>query len=397
MNAKTALLAALCGFGIASCASASEDVTDQDESPLASTDKFIDKREARRDEFIVVLSSKLDAAARSSLAAQYRARIFHTYETVLDGFAAQMTEADARRLSLDPAVQYVERNGIKHTSETQPNATWGIDRTDQRDLPLNATYNYRLTGQGVNAVVIDTGVDKNHADFQGRVGPGFNALTTGAADDASDVHGHGTHVAGTIGSKTWGLAKAVDIIPVRVCNAQGQCTEADIIRAVDWVTANVAHPAVVNMSLGGAVDENTAATEQAIRSSIASGITYVVAAGNDSRDACGFSPARMPEAITVGATSKNDGRAFFSNFGRCLDIFAPGNGITSARRGSGGTSMSGTSMASPHVAGVVALLLQESPEATPAQMEAKIRSTATPGKVTNPGAGSPNLLLHISQ
>jgi subtilisin family serine protease len=398
MNAKTALLAALSGFVVVGCASASEDGTDQDDSALASTDKFIDKREARRDEFIVVLASKLDAGSRASLARKYRARVFHTYDTVLDGFAAQMTEADARSLSRDPAVQYVERNGIKHTSETQSNATWGIDRTDQRDLPLNATYNYRLTGQGVNAVVIDTGVDRAHPDFQGRVAPGFNALTTGAADDASDVHGHGTHVSGTIGSKTWGLAKGVNIVPVRVCDSQGQCTDADIIRAVEWVTQNVAHPAVVNMSLGGPVEDATAATEQAIRASVASGITYVVAAGNDSKDACGFSPARMPETITVGATSKNDGRAFFSNFGRCLDVFAPGNGITSARRNStGSTSMSGTSMASPHVAGVVALLLQEAPEATPAQMEAKIRSTATPGKVGGPGAGSPNLLLHISQ
>jgi subtilisin family serine protease len=405
MNAKRSLLRAsglfamLCGLGVCACGPAPSEEATLGESALANDPdaKFIDKKEAQPDEFIVVLASKVDAAARSrGLAAQYNARIFHTYENVLSGFAAKMSEADARSLSADPSVKYVERNGIKHTSDVQQNVTWGIDRVDQVSLPLDKQYNYSLTGKGVNAVVIDTGVDARHPDFEGRVAAGFNALSTGAADDATDLHGHGTHVAGTIGSKTWGLAKEVTIIPVRVCNASGSCTDADIIKAVDWTTQNVALPAVVNMSLGGPVDTATQAVEDAIRASIAHGISYAVAAGNDSADACTFSPARMPEAVTAGATSSTDARAYFSNWGTCVDVFAPGSSITSARKNSTtSTVMSGTSMASPHVAGVIALLLQDAPTSTPAQIEDLVRGNATAGKVTSPGTGSPNLLLHL--
>jgi subtilisin family serine protease len=402
MNARKGLFAILGGLGVWACGPAPSEEATQGGSALAddtaSTARFIDKKEALPGEFIVVFASAVDAPARTrALSAQYNARVVHTYENVLNGFAARMSEADARSLASDPSVKYVERNGVKHTSELQPNATWGIDRVDQTSLPLDRQYHYSLTGRGVNAVVIDTGVDARQADFEGRVTRGFNAISTGAEDDTTDLHGHGTHVAGTIGSKSWGLAKEATIVPVRVCNASGECTDADIIKAVDWVTRNVAKPAVVNMSLGGAVDGATQATEDAIKASIASGITYVVAAGNDSVDACGFSPARIPEVITTGSTSNNDRRSSFSNWGTCLDVFAPGSSITSARRGSGSTSMSGTSMASPHVAGAVALLLQAVPTATPAQMGALVRRNATPDKVTSPGTGSPNFLLHLGE
>ncbi len=399
MNARYAGFAVLVGLGLCSCAVDSEDGFQQEEGSLsgASSASFIERSDSRANEFIVVLRSGVDARSRSALAAKYRAGVFKTYGRVIDGFAARMSDADARSLAKDPAVKYVERNGVKHISEIQSNATWGIDRVDQVSLPLDRMYSYSLNGKGVTAVVIDTGIDANHVDFEGRVAKGFNALDTGAVDDASDVHGHGTHVAGTIGSKTWGLAKAVTLVPVRVCNEQGSCTDADIIEAVEWVTANVQKPAVVNMSLGGPAEGGMSATEDAIRASIASGITYVVAAGNDSADACSFSPARMPEAITTGATGSTDSRAFFSNWGTCLDLFAPGSRIVSCRRGSGSTTKDGTSMASPHVAGVAALLLEHSPTAAPAEIEALVRRNATAGKVTMPGTGSPNLLLHLGE
>ena len=397
-SALLALLAA--GLGASACAPASSDEAASEGSAditAASSPKFIERKGSRPDEFIVVLASSQLAQTRiPSLAARYNAQVFQTYETVLSGFAARMTEADARQLAQDPAVKYVQRNGQKHTSEVQPNATWGIDRVDQVSLPLDKQYAYTLTGRGVNAVVIDTGVDRAHPAFGGRVAAGFNALSTGAVDDVTDNNGHGTHVAGTIASNTWGLAKQATIIPVRVCDASGNCNDADIVKAVDWVTKNVAKPAVVNMSLGGPVDGTTDVLEAAMRASIASGITYVVAAGNDSADACSYSPSRIAETITTGATSSNDRRSYFSNYGTCVDVFAPGSSITSARRNStGSTSMSGTSMASPHVAGAVALFLEGTPAATPAEMADIVRRNATPDKVGSPGSGSPNFLLHV--
>jgi len=407
MKLNQSLLAALSGLGFLACTAPTDLQVSQDQSDLtsnavtgdeaaASSEKFIDKAGARPGEFLVVMHPQETVSSRQQLVASYNATVFRTYNTVIQGFAARMTDADARRLAANPAVKYVERNGIKRIIGSQSNATWGIDRVDQVDLPLDRQYSYSLTGKGVNAVVIDTGVDAKQPDFGGRVVRGFNALQTGSVDDASDVHGHGTHVAGTIASQTWGLAKEATIIPVRVCDSRGECTDADIVEAVEWVTANVALPAVVNMSLGGGIDEKTQATEDAIRASIQKGIAYVVAAGNDSADACRYSPARIPEVITTGSTTRSDGRSSFSNYGKCVDIFAPGSNIVSARRGSGSMTMSGTSMASPHAAGVAALLLEKNPTATPEALTKLVLANGTPNKVTNPGAGSPNLLLHLA-
>lgn len=388
------------GLGLTAClaACATDTTTGESGSDLTATPSLVGAASALPNEFIVVLQPTEPAVAQMpSIASRYNAQIFKTYDTVLNGFAAVMTDADALKLAADPAVKYVQRNGVKHTSETQTGATWGIDRVDQVSLPLDKTYTYARTGRGVNAVVIDTGVDVRHPDFEGRVAPGFNALSTGAVDDVTDGHGHGTHVSGTVAGKTWGIAKEATIVPVRVCDARGNCNDADIIKAVDWVTKNVARPAVVNMSLGGPVDGTTQALEDAIRASIAAGFTYVVAAGNDSRDGCNYSPSRIPEAVTVGSTGSNDSRSYFSNYGTCLDVFAPGSNITSARRNStGSTSMSGTSMASPHVAGVAALFLETAPEATPAEIATTIRTNATADKVKSPGNGSPNFLLHVA-
>ncbi len=400
MSSRIGLVSTLAlAAGFSACAAPSSEDVSQDESALTEPGsvRFVDKPKAIPNEFIVVLRKPLDRSARRDLAASFGARIFYNYEVVLQGFAAQMSDENAKRLSLHPFVEHVERNGIKETSAVQTNATWGLDRIDQGSLPRNGTYSYTLTGAGVNVAVIDTGVDAAHPDFEGRVKPGFNALGTGAPDDTMDQHGHGTHVAGTIASKTWGVAKQATIIPVRACAPQIGCPDAALLGAVEWVTVNVPRPAVVNMSLTGAASPVIDATERAIQTSMAAGITYVVAAGNNAQNACGFTPARVSGVVTVGSTDSSDTRSGFSNWGPCLDIFAPGSSITSARFGSTGAAlMSGTSMASPHVAGAAALLLEKDPSATPAQVKASLLANASPNKVWNAWTGSPNRLLRVA-
>jgi len=345
--------------------------------------------------YIVVLKDA-SAANASGLATRYGATVGHVYRHALKGFEARVSAAGAKRLAADPAVAYVEQNHTVSINATQLNPpSWGLDRIDQRNLPLDNSYTFPNAGAGVTAYIIDTGIRFTHVDFGGRATSGFDAIDGGSADDCN---GHGTHVAGTVGGTSFGVAKGVQLVAVRVLNCAGNGTFAQVIAGIDFVTG--AHDpgelAVANMSLGGPPD---AATDQAVRNSIADGVTYSLSAGNANTNACNQTPARVTEAITVGATDINDNRASFSNKGRCLDLFAPGVDITSAWFGSDTdtNTISGTSMAAPHVAGVAAIVLKANPGLSPQQIRDRIVAAATPNKVKKPGTGSPNLLLFLSQ
>ncbi len=311
----------------------------------------------------------------------------------INGFVATLTQAQVVRLNADPNVNSIEPDRVVGiTAETQNNATWGLDRIDQASLPLNTQYVYNATGTGVTAYIIDTGILRTHVEFGSRVGVGYSAIND--RYKTSDCNGHGTHVSGTVGGTTYGVAKGVTLIPVRVLNCRGSGTISGVIAGINWVIENHAAnvPAVANMSLGGGASSSL---DAAVANAVADGVTFVVAAGNSNADACAYSPARAPSAITVGATTSTDARASYSNYGSCLDIFAPGSAITSAwyKSTTATNTISGTSMAAPHVAGVAALLLETDTAATPATITSRLLAQATPGKVTNPGIGSPNLLL----
>jgi subtilisin family serine protease len=315
----------------------------------------------------------------------------HLYEHALRGFAVEATPYEAEQLANDSRVAFVEEDGVMEASAAQTNATWGLDRIDQRALPLNKTYQYNQTGAGVHAYVIDSGIRATHTEFKGRMGNGFSAVSDGQG--TNDCNGHGTHVAGTIGGTIYGVAKSVTLHSVRVLGCSGTGTSTAVIAGIEWVTANRVRPAVANLSLGGGI---SSALDLAVVNSIAAGVTYAIAAGNASSDACQNSPARVAAALTVGAVGTNDARASFSNFGACVDLFAPGAGIGSAWHTSDttATSMSGTSMAAPHAAGAAALYLQNNRNALPAQVVQAVLSLATTGRVIGPGTGSPNRLLH---
>jgi subtilisin family serine protease len=317
------------------------------------------------------------------------------YSNVAQGFAVSLPEtaADAflEAMNNNPNVDRVEVDRPVTLSQiTQSAATWGLDRVDQRALPLNTTYTYTQTGRGVRAYVIDTGIRATHTDFSGRMATGFSAINDGLGTD--DCNGHGTHVAGTIGGSTWGIAKQVTLVPVRVLDCSGSGSLSGVIAGIDWVAGQTHRPAVANMSLGAGASSTL---DSAVANLISQGVTTVVAAGNSSDDACKYSPARAPSAITVAATSSNDARASFSNFGPCVDVFAPGASIRSAwiTSDSAANTISGTSMASPHVAGHVAQILQANTSFTPAQVADLLLSNATANAVTNVSS-SPNKLLY---
>ena len=324
-----------------------------------------------------------------NLSRKYQAQVQRTYTKALKGGTFTLSEKAAQKLAQDPNVLLVEEDQIVSINATQNNATWGIDRVDQRDLPLSGTYTYNTTASNVNAYIIDTGILNSHSEFGGRSVSGIDTVDND--NDATDCNGHGTHVAGTVGGSTYGIAKSVNLIGVRVLNCSGSGTLSGVIDGIDWVASNHTKPAVANMSLGGGASSSI---DTAVANLVSAGVTVVVAAGNDNSSACNYSPAREPSAITVGSTTSSDSRSSFSNYGSCLDIYAPGSSITSAWHTGGTNTISGTSMASPHVAGVAALYLADNPTATPSQVDSAIKNAATPNKVTDAKSGSPNLLLY---
>jgi subtilisin family serine protease len=327
----------------------------------------------------------------SRLSKDHRGRVTAVYESALRGFAVEMQPSDIAELRKDPDVAAIEPDQIVSISGTQsPAPSWGLDRVDQRSLPLSHSYTFGPNGSGVHVYIIDTGILRTHVDFGGRAVFGFDAIQDG--NGMTDCHGHGTHVAGTVGGATYGVAKVVRLHAVRVLDCTGSGLISQVIAGVNWVTSHRIKPAVANMSLGGGFSQ---ALNTAVANSIKAGVSYTIAAGNSNLDACTVSPASTPAAITVAASDSNDVRASFSNLGTCVDLFGPGVAITSDWNASNTATMvlSGTSMAAPHAAGVVALYLQTHPTATPANVRYALASTATGGLIGNAGIGTPNLLL----
>jgi hypothetical protein len=350
---------------------------------------------AIKDSYIVVLragnaEARGVSTAASSLTKRYGGTVRHSYTHSVRGFSTKLSSAAARRLAADPSVAYVEQDRTLTINTTQTNPPWGVDRIDQRSLPLSRTFAYPGTTANVTAYILDTGLRTTHTDFNGRARSGRDFVDNDAV--ANDCNGHGTHVAGTVGGRRYGVAKQAKLVGVRVLNCAGSGSYSGIIAGVDWVTANAVKPAVANMSLGGSAVQSL---DDAVNRSIASGVTYALAAGNDGGNACLKSPARTPAAITVGATDSADRKASFSNIGTCLDLFAPGVNIVSTAYASdtATATLSGTSMAAPHAAGAAAIVLAAAPTATPAQVRAALVAGATPNKVSNAGTGSPNRLL----
>ena len=345
--------------------------------------------------YIVVFKAHVanPAATAANLMRGTGGQLHHTYTRAIKGFAASLPDAALQGIRNNPNVDYIEQDQTVSLNETptQANATWGLDRIDQRTPTLDGSYQYNYTGTGVHAFIIDTGIRATHTDFTGRVQSGYSVINDGRG--TNDCHGHGTHVAGTVGGVTWGVAKEVSLIPVRVLNCSGSGTWSGVIAGVDWVANSTLRPAVANMSLGGSKSDSV---NTAVAGAVTAGVTMVVAAGNSSADACNYSPASAPSAITVGATTKSDVRASYSNYGSCLDIFAPGSGITSAwkTKDNATKTLSGTSMASPHVAGVAALALAADSSKAPTAVDSLLKSTATCLAGSSFGEGSTTAFVY---
>ncbi|WP_251049453.1 MULTISPECIES: S8 family peptidase [unclassified Streptomyces] len=348
--------------------------------------------------YVVVLKDTATRApaarALAAEAAESGDKVGAVYDTALSGFAVRTTAARAAALAVDPRVASVEPDAEFHTSDAQNPAPWPLDRIDQRELPLDGSYTYAAKARGVTAYIVDTGINTRHQEFGGRARAGHNAVFF---ESSADCNGHGTHVAGTVGGATYGVAKGVSLVAVKVADCRGSASLSDILSGLDWLVKDAAKapgtPAVANMSLGGT---RSFALDAAVMRAVASGITVTVAAGNEGADACTGSPARVRQALTVAATDARDRRPAFSNYGSCVDLSAPGVAVTSAWKGSA-TALAratGTSMAAPHVAGVAALILADGIAKTPAQVAAALVRGAVSDHISGLPAGTPNLLLH---
>ncbi|WP_394205267.1 S8 family serine peptidase [Shewanella waksmanii] len=368
-----------------------------------------DSEKAIKDNYIVVFNTPSVLNLNNSLAIsefavqqsralsnKYDVEVKRHFGNTLNGVLVKADKIQLKSLMQDSSIKYIEQDQMMYvrplvaTNADQVSPTWGLDRVDQRNLPLDNNYHYDFDGSGVTAYVIDTGVLNTHSEFGGRSSSGYDFIDNDS--NATDCNGHGTHVAGTIGGATYGVAKNVNIVGVRVLGCSGSGSNSGVIAGINWVKNNASGPSVANMSLGGGASQ---ATDDAVNAAVAAGITFVVAAGNDNSNACNYSPARASDALTVGSTTNSDSRSSFSNYGSCLDIYAPGSSITSAWYNSNNATntISGTSMAAPHVAGVAALYLDETPSSSPSQIESKLITQSTSNKVTDAKSGSPNKLL----
>jgi subtilisin family serine protease len=370
------LLAALIALGVPAAASAAPSV---------------------KDRYIVVLKDSTDSSTvAADHARRYGVQDRVVYGSAIEGYAGKVPPGKLDALKSDPRVAYVEPDGVVHATTTQTGATWGLDRIDQRALPLNSSFTYLNTGAGVTAYIIDTGIRFAHNEFGGRATSGYDAVDGGSADDCN---GHGTHVAGTVGGSTYGVAKGVSLVAVRVLNCSGSGTWSGVIAGINYVTAQHATgaPAVANMSLGGGASSSV---DTAVRNSILDGVSYAIAAGNGNaggkgQNACNYSPARVSEAMTIGATDRTDTKPRWSNYGSCVDLFAPGVSITSAwyTSNTATNTISGTSMATPHVAGVAAQYLQTNSGATPATVRNALYNNATLSVVKSSSTTDARLLF----
>jgi len=367
----------------------------------AQTAKFRPSQKGVKGRYIVVLNKKyvdsfasepVIASEAAHLKSIYGGDVKGVYSSALKGFVVEMNERAAIALSKSDRVAFVEQDSEIEFAASQSASSWGVDRIDQRALPLNSLYSWGATASNVHAYIIDSGIRPTHQDFGGRATADYDALTDG--QNGIDCSGHGTHVAGTVGSATYGVAKNVRLHGVRVLPCSGNGMVSHLIMGIDWVTANRVLPAVANISI--TISAPSSATDNAIQNSVNSGVTYVVAAGNNNLDACTVSPARAPSAIAVGATISSDAKATYSNWGSCVDIWAPGTSITSVGHSSDTATrvMSGTSMASPHVTGVAALYLSANPTASPATVASNLYSTSTSGAITNLDGSSPNRMVY---
>lgn len=368
----------------------------------ATTNSVLSSSQAKgiiKNQYIVILNK--DAGPSNdfaqNIAKQHGGKVLQTYDTVLKGFAVYLPEAAGtafvEAMKKNPNVLSVENDTImKIDATTQSNPDWGLDRIDQKTLPLNSAYSYLQTGSGTTAYIVDTGILSTHQQFSGRVLSGYTAISDG--NGTTDCNGHGTHVAGTVGGSTYGVAKNVSLVPIRILGCDGSGASSNVIAGLDWILKNGKKPAVVNMSLGG--DASTS-LDSAVENLFNNGYVMVVAAGNSNTDACSSSPARVSKAITVAATDNTDTRASYSNYGSCVDIFAPGSQINSSWIGSNTATkvLNGTSMATPHTAGIVAQMLQSTPSATPQTITTNLLNQASSNVVKSP-SGSPNRLLYKS-